>query len=226
MLLWGESLPFNEGTNTGNKVFRVFAAHEQGFCIPPTIQPLHVLAFEAALLAGNKIDEDSDDYTLAKQNLRVIPWNAQGKARSKAEKKKKRAIERDLLKSLEVSRYGASSRQEHFMQELLGTKLAAHAKIRFGFDHNAKEDECEDPLPLFMYFAARGKVETLSCSSYQRNDMHKMEWDDTVPDAVDRWAFLKATKLLGLDVSEKPSLILTMFVPPAKAAYGGEVYDY
>lgn len=56
--------------------------------------------------------------------------------------------------------------RKKFMQELLGKELASMSKIRFGYDRNAKECECEDPLPLFINIASQSKVVTAYCSSY------------------------------------------------------------
>lgn len=57
--------------------------------------------------------------------------------------------------------------------------------------------------------------------------MRKVGWDATVPSVVDCWSWFKATTLFGLDLDEKSSLIVTMFVPPARSHYGGDdVYDY
>lgn len=225
LLLWGGACKGSDAC----KVLDRFGSFEQGGGIMPATtmpQPLHILALEAALLAGHKIDEDSDDFTLAKKNLRVPLWPEEnGQKLSKAEKKKKRAIDRELCKNLEISGYPCQ-RQEKFMEELLGKELASRSTIRIGFDKHAKEGECEDPLPLFLYFSSSSKVKTAYCNSYQRNDMCQMDWEQ-VPNIVDRWAFFKASRLLGLAMDEKPSLLLTMYVPPHKSQFAGEEeYDY
>lgn len=225
LLIWGGAL---KGPDL-DKVFDRFGKFESEGAdaqLPPTAQPLQVSGFEAALLAGNSFDKDSDDLALAKTNLVIPDWTPEEdvKKLDKSEQKKRRSRDRELCKNLVISPY-PDNRQKKFMEELLGKELASRTNLRFGFDSNAKEWECEDPLPLFLYFASRNKVSTAYCNSYNRNGMHQVDWE-SVPDAVDQWAFYKACRMLGITMNEKPSLILTMFVPPYNERTGMDGYDY
>lgn len=222
LLLWGGKV--EHGDKIEQRVLEWIATilGKKDGSFPPgasaQVQPLFVLAYEAALLAGHKIDDESDD-AARKQLLSLIPEEGE------EEKKRKRSNNKVVTKLRKNIKIGKRSGvdMEAFVKTILGTALADKTYMRFGIDPNCIEND--EPSPLFLYDGY--KMKQTYGTSYQRVSVDMMEWKD-VPTALDRWAYFKMVRLLGLEgrcMSDMPRLITSMFVPPAKNSYG-DGYDY
>lgn len=212
-LLWGDQCRYN----VEERALECIETVENGGSVRVPIQKLQVLAYEAALLAGHKIDDESDDAVLARKNLLPIVIESTGEE----EKKRKRAKEwTKLRKKLKIHNHGRLDTKK-VTRALLGTELADRTHFTFGIDPSF--NELDEPSPLFLYDEM--KVKKAYGTSYQRNSVDWIEWKN-VPNAIDRWAYFKIVRLLGLGLNEKPNLIISMFVPPHTSAVGGEEYDY
>jgi len=66
--------------------------------IPPVIQPLFVLAYDAALLVGHMFQDDSDDAILAKKSLVALPTQQE----VPKDKKRKRNKSKKLLEQIDL----------------------------------------------------------------------------------------------------------------------------
>lgn len=224
LLLWGGQCRY--GDKAEQRVLAWLAAFLEKSSFPATgaththsIQPLHVLAYEAALLAGHKIDDESDDAVLARKKLLSLVSDEKDGGEKK--RKRSRGLTK-LRKNLKIE-FGKASAvdMKPFVQAILGTKLADKTYMRLGIDPSFIEND--EPSPLFLYDGY--KIKKAYGTSYQRVSVDWMEWKD-VPTTLDRWAYFKMVRMLDLGINEKPHLIISMFVPPSKSAFGGEEFDY
>jgi hypothetical protein len=178
------------------------------------------LAYEAALLAGHKIDDDSDDAVLARKKLiSLVPGASANDGKEKKRKRRPEGMGK-LRKGLKIYNSKGSVDMKGFMESILGTKLAEKTHMWFGIDPSFNEND--EPSPLFLFDGL--KMKKAYGPSYQRVSVDWMEWKD-VPTALDRWAYFKMVRLLDLGINEKPRLMISMYVPPSKGAFGDE-YDY
>jgi len=151
LLLWGSECKEADEEQLLERI----GALEEGGCVPPTVQSLFVLAYEAALLAGYKIDDGSDYATLARKNLLagyacifrnrdksegLKVWfsgatcscsdkNCIGKWGTAGNKRKRDWM--DFRDQFEISS-NPGNLQVRFLQQLLGAKLASRVTLCFG----------------------------------------------------------------------------------------------
>lgn len=187
------------------------------------VQPLFVLAYEAALLAGHKIDDDSEDGVLARKSLLSLVSDEKTGEEKKKRKRPNNKEMKKLRRHLKIDNPSGVD-MKAFVQTILGTNLADKTYMRFGIDPSFNEND--EPSPIFLYDGY--KIKKAYGTSYQRVSVDRMKWKD-VPTALDRWAYFKMVRLLGLvgyGMDEKPNLIISMYVPPSKNAFGGAEYDY
>jgi len=208
-----------------------------------TIQPLYVLAFEAALLAGNKFDNDTDEAALAKKTLVPLPKQenlscaVEGMRESllcykgiscnckscRVNKRKRDDHERMTQSCFQIGiNYGTHVIQSSFLECLLGKKLAFPVELRFGYDQTLCT-EC-DKAPINLYFAAKDRVKKLESISRDRGKVQAMDLD-TVPTTLDLWAFSKVVCLLGLDCKEVPKLHVTLYNHNTDNEWNDNLFD-
>lgn len=211
------------------KLLRSFDANNKQ--LRPQIQPLFVLAYEAALLAGHSMEDD--DTALAKNALVPLPRcpctatkNGEDKCRCDTCVAKKLECDDDnrtapcwkegaVLERLEMAfcPYEFSSNtnycklQAALLREVLGKELAISAPLLVG-SCQGHEGPPGNQVAVFLFLMNKvlrwGPTQQHHPGAIKVFDVEELAKKETVATQLESWAFYKAVILLGLNKGSRP----------------------
>lgn len=228
LILWGSELEMRKVTEITRRL------EHRDFLT--AAQPLHVLAYEAMLLANRKMDTDSDDAILAE--LIFVPLLKReclyDKEEGSSDAEEERACderlgfcsdedegdweyEHYLCQDLEFSSIPAhpgSGREEteelqaRLTEQLLGKEISSRVTTRFGVLSDQAHPDYMGPSKMFLYIASEGCFHHWSADTSEPKFLvQALDPNTSSKSELESWAFYKVSKLLGFE-DVQPKLIV------------------